>query len=114
MSAPARQVAIIELQGSLLLEALMMKRSDSNFVTYVLKIEELEVAPDLQELSGPPKTWHTALEDAKILEIRPTYVEDQFVLLIQSPSLREVPAGFLIPRLQVTVRKVAVKWLDSQ
>lgn len=108
MSKTARQVAILEIYGSLLLDVIMVARSEVNFVTYVCKIEEYEVAPDLQELSGPPRTWYTALEDAKIIEIRPTSVEDQFALLIQSPHLREVPAGFRIPKLQVTLRKVAL------
>lgn len=101
-----RSVAILEVYGSTLLEVIMSARCSpgSGSRSHVCKIEEVEVSPDLQELSGPPHTWYNPLEDAKIIEIRHTPVEDQFALLIQSPHLREVPAGFRIPKLRVTHR----------
>jgi hypothetical protein len=83
-----RQVALLTVPGELLLDIIMASKKVPGFGrSYLHQIQEVHVSADLQELSGPPRVWDTALVDAKIIDIRSTTVEDRFELLIQSPSL---------------------------
>lgn len=103
----ARQVALIELSFELFTELINQSAHDtSRFVTYVCKVEEVDVDPELQAFNGPPRVLlYGALPNFRLLEIRSSQYEGQASLLVTSPALRHVPAGFKIPKILLTYRK---------
>lgn len=107
----SRRVALVEVWAELLMDVIMTSRDDAfASKTYISEIVEASVSPDLQEISGPPMTWYGALKEARLIEVRATSVEGMFQLMIESPQLREVPSGHLMPILQLTYRKESRPW----